>query len=219
MSELEVRQLTDIVVKGNVAEARSLADKLLKAGNTPDRIIEDGLLPGLMTVGDKYENGEFFLPELFSAGEVAKEVVAILTPHIKPGESTQKGTIVMGTVYGDVHDIGMNLVAATFQGAGYEVINLGSNIPAEDFIDAVKRYHSDVLGMSALVTTTMTYMKTVIESLEASQLRELVKVIVGGAPLDEAYAETIGADAYAKDARDGLRKLKELLPKKGGVQK
>lgn len=219
MSELEVRQLTDIVVKGNVAEARSLADKLLKAGNTPDRIIEDGLLPGLMTVGDKYENGEFFLPELFSAGEVAKEVVAILTPHIKPGESTQKGTIVMGTVYGDVHDIGMNLVAATFQGAGYEVINLGSNIPAEDFIDAVKRYHSDVLGMSALVTTTMTYMKTVIESLEASQLRELVKVIVGGAPLDEAYAETIGADAYAKDARDGLRKLKELLPKKGGAQK
>jgi len=219
MSELEVRQLTDIVVKGNVAEARSLAEKLLKAGNTPDRIIEDGLLPGLTTVGDKYENGEFFLPELFSAGEVAKEVVAILTPHIKPGESTQKDTIVMGTVYGDVHDIGMNLVAATFQGAGYEVINLGSNVPAEDFIDAVKRYHSDVLGMSALVTTTMTYMKTVIESLEASQLREPVKVIVGGAPLDEAYAETIGADAYAKDARDGLRKLKELLPKKGGVQK
>lgn len=219
MSELEVRQLRDIVVKGNVAEARSLADKLLKAGNTPDRIIEDGLLPGLTTVGDKYENGEFFLPELFSAGEVAKEVVTILTPHIKPGESTQKDTIVMGTVYGDVHDIGMNLVAATFQGAGYEVINLGSNVPAEDFIDAVKRYHSDVLGMSALVTTTMTYMKTVIESLEASQLRELVKVIVGGAPLDEAYAETIGADAYAKDARDGLCKLKELLPKKGGVKK
>jgi len=219
MSELDIAQLADIVVKGDVAAGKSLVEKLLEAGHTPDRIIADGLLPGLTTVGDKYENEEFFLPELFSAGEVAKEVAALLEPHMKPGEATQKGTIVIGTVHGDVHDIGMNLVAATLRGAGYEIINLGSNVPAETFVDAVKRHSADILAMSALVTTTMAYMKTVVGALEESELRELVKVIVGGAPLDDAYAETIGADAYGRDARDGLRKVQELLPKKGGAKK
>jgi len=217
MSELEVTQLADIVVKGDVDKGRSFAEQLVKAGNPPDRIIEDGLLPGLTTVGDKYENGEFFLPELFSAGEVAKEVVTVLAPYVKPGEATQKGTIVIGTVQGDVHDIGKNLVAATLQGAGYEVIDLGNDVPTGEFVDAVKRYHPNVLAMSALITTTMASMKTVIEGLESAELRDAVRVIVGGAPLDDAYAETIGADAYGRDARDGLRKVKDLMPQKGGA--
>jgi 5-methyltetrahydrofolate--homocysteine methyltransferase len=129
----------------------------------------------------------------------------------------QKGTIVMGTVHRDVHDIGMNLVAVTLQGAGYQVINLGSDVSADEFVEAIKRNNGRVLGLSALITPTMPYMKTVIDALEESGLRERVKVIVGGAPLDDAYAREIGADAYGKDARDGLRKVEELLPKKGGV--
>jgi 5-methyltetrahydrofolate--homocysteine methyltransferase len=217
MTKLDITQLADIVVKGDVTAGISLTEKLLKARNTPVRIIEDGLLPGLTTVGDKYENEEFFLPELFSAGEVAKEVLALLEPHIKRGEAMQKGTIVMGTVHRDVHDIGMNLVAVTLQGAGYQVINLGSDVSADEFVEAIKRNNGRVLGMSALITPTMPYMKTVIDALEESGLRERVKVIVGGAPLDDAYAREIGADAYGKDARDGLRKVEELLPKKGGV--
>lgn len=217
MTKLDITQLADIVVKGDVTAGISLTEKLLKARNTPDRIIEDGLLPGLTTVGDKYENEEFFLPELFSAAEVAKEVLALLEPHIKRGEAMQKGTIVMGTVHRDVHDIGMNLVAVTLQGAGYQVINLGSDVSADEFVEAIKRNNGRVLGMSALITPTMPYMKTVIDALEESGLRERVKVIVGGAPLDDAYAREIGADAYGKDARDGLRKVEELLPKKGGV--
>jgi 5-methyltetrahydrofolate--homocysteine methyltransferase len=217
MTKLDITQLADIVVKGDVTAGISLTEKLLKARNTPDRIIEDGLLPGLTTVGDKYENEEFFLPELFSAGEVAKEVLTLLDPHIKRGQAMQKGTIVMGTVHRDVHDIGMNLVAVTLQGAGYQVINLGSDVSADEFVEAIKRNNGRVLGMSALITPTMPYMKTVIDALEESGLRERVKVIVGGAPLDDAYARKIGADAYGKDARDGLRKVEELLPKKGGV--
>jgi len=217
MTKLDITQLADIVVKGDVTAGISLTEKLLKARNTPDRIIEDGLLPGLTTVGDKYENEEFFLPELFSAGEVAKEVLTLLDPHIKRGQAMQKGTIVMGTVHRDVHDIGMNLVAVTLQGAGYQVINLGSDVSADEFVETIKRNNGRVLGMSALITPTMPYMKTVIDALEESGLRERVKVIVGGAPLDDAYARKIGADAYGKDARDGLRKVEELLPKKGGV--
>jgi len=211
MNESDLKRLVDVVVKGDVAAARSLAERLLKAGIPPHRIIEDGLLPGLTIVGDKYECGEFFLPELFSAGAVAKELVAFMAPYVKPGEAKEKGTVVIGTVYGDVHDVGMNLVAATLQGAGYQVINLGNNVPVESFIDAIKRNHGDILAMSALITTTMAYMRTVIDALGHSGLREQVKVIVGGAPLDDTYAKEIGADAYATDALDGLRKVGELL--------
>jgi 5-methyltetrahydrofolate--homocysteine methyltransferase len=214
MSEAHVTQLADIVVKGDVAAAKSLVERLVKAGSTPDRIIEEGLLPGLKTVGDKYETGELFLPELFSAGEVAKEVVSLLKPYIKPGETMQKGTIVIGTVYGDVHDIGMNLVAATLGGAGYEVINLGSNVPADRFVDAAKRHSANMVAMSALLTTTMTYMKTVVDALEESGVREQVEVIVGGAPLHEAYAKEIEADAYGRDARDALRIVEAFMSSK-----
>ncbi len=218
MSESCVAQLADIVIKGDVAAAKCLVEKLVKEGNASDRIIEDGLLPGLTTVGDNYEKGEVFLPELFSAGEVAKEVVSLLKHYAKPDETMHKGRIVIGTVQGDVHDIGMNLVAATLQGAGYEVFNLGSNVPVDAFVDAAKRHNADVVAMSALLTTTMTYMGTVIDALEESGLREQVKIIVGGAPLHDAYAKEIGADVYGKDPRDALRTVAELLPKEAGVQ-
>lgn len=216
MQELRVEQLANFVIKGDVAGAISLVEKLLQLKIPTEQIIEKGLLPGLKTVGDRFECGEFFLPELFSAGEVATKVSNLLKPHTKPGEAEKKGTIIVGTVHGDVHDIGMNLVAATFQGAGYKVVNLGNNVSAADFVNAIKKHNGDLLALSALLTTTMLYMKTVINAVVESGLREQVKVIVGGAPLDDAFAREIGADAYGKDPGDGLHKVEMLIPRKGG---
>jgi methylmalonyl-CoA mutase cobalamin-binding domain/chain len=211
MGELRVEQLADFVIKGDITGAVALTEKLLEAKIPRDHIIERGLLPGLKKVGEGFEGGELFLPELFSAGELAKQVCDLVRPYAKPGEASEKGTIVIGTVHGDVHDIGMNLVAANLEGAGYDVINLGSNVPAEDFVDAVKKHDADLLAMSSLLTTTMPYMKTVVAALTESGLREKVKVLVGGAPLDEAFAMKIGADGYGKDPADGLRKVETLL--------
>ena len=213
---LRVEQLADFVIKGDVAGAISLVEKLLQLKVPTQQIIGKGLLPGLKTVGERYECGEFFLPELFSAGEAATRVSNLLKPHTKPGEAGEKGTIIIGTVHGDVHDIGMNLVAATFQGAGYEVVNLGNNVSAADFVNAIKKHNGDLLAMSALLTTTMPYMKTVINAVVESGLRDQIKVIVGGPPLDDAFAVKVGADAYGKDPGDGLRKLEILIPGKGG---
>ena len=211
MGKPDVTQLTAAVVDGNAARARSLVQELVQAGETVHRIIEDGLLPGLKTVGDKYEAGEFFLPELFAAGEVAKEVLSLLRPYMQNAEGVEKGTIVIGTVQGDVHDIGMNLVAATLEGAGYEIVNLGSNVAADRFVDAAKRHNADVVAMSSLLTTTMTYMGIVLSALEESGIRERIRILVGGAPLDDAYARQIGADAYGKDARDALRIIETFI--------
>ena len=211
MSDLSIGELSQVVIKGNVPQGRTLAEKLVEAGNTPERIIEEGLLPGLTTIGDQYANGEAFLPELFSAGAVAKEVVDALTPHIALGNESKKGTIVIGTVFEDVHDIGMNLIAATLMGAGYKVINLGINVPENKFIDAIVENNAAVLALSALLSTTMPRMKEAIEALEKADLRKSVKVIVGGAPLDDEYAQSIGADAYGMDPRDAIRKVQKLM--------
>jgi len=213
LGKLKFTELTAAVVEGNATAARSLVQELVQAGATVDRIIEEGLLPGVKTVGDKYEAGEFFLPELFAAGEVAKEVLSLLEPYVQAGVGVNKGTIVIGTVHGDVHDIGMNLVAATLEGAGYEVVNLGSNAAADCFVDAAKRHDADVVAMSALLTTTMTYMKIVLDALKESGIRERIRVVVGGAPLDDAYARQIEADAYGKDARDALRIIETFISK------
>ena len=211
LGELDYTQLAAAVVKGNANAARSLVQNLVQAGGTVDRIIEEGLLPGLKTVGDKYEAGEFFLPELFAAGEVAKEVLCQLEPYVQAGMGVNKGTIVIGTVHGDVHDIGMNLVAATLEGAGYNVVNLGSKVSADRFVDAAQRHTADVVAMSALLTTTMTYMGVVLDALKESGIRERIRVLVGGAPLDDAYARQVEADAYGKDARDALRIVETFM--------
>jgi 5-methyltetrahydrofolate--homocysteine methyltransferase len=211
MNELNVGELSEVVLNGNVLRSRPLTEKLIEAGNTPEQIIEEGLLPGLTTIGEQYENGEAFLPELFSAGAVAKEVVDVLTPYIASGHESKKGTIVIGTVFEDVHDIGMNLIAATLMGAGYKVINLGANVPDDKFIDALVENNANVLALSALLSTTMPRMKEIIEAMEKDDLRKSVKVIVGGAPLDDEFAKSIGADAYGMDPRDAIRKVHNLV--------
>jgi 5-methyltetrahydrofolate--homocysteine methyltransferase len=211
MADSTIARLTDLVLKGDEAGVGELVEELLVAGTPPEEILEQGLFPGLTALGAQFEAGEVFLPELITAAEVAKQVLARVEPLIASGRSRRRGTIVVGTVSGDAHDIGMGVVAAMFRGAGYEVVNLGNDVSAMQFTRAVEKHGADALAMSSLVTTTMPYMKTVVDALQQTGLRDRVKVLVGGAPLDDAFAARFGADGYGRNAQDGIEKLTELL--------
>ncbi|HIQ03707.1 MAG TPA: cobalamin-binding protein [Desulfurococcales archaeon] len=180
----------------------------------PLTIIEKALKPAMDEIGRLYEAGEYFLPELILASDMFKKIMdTLLKPAIYSGkESPRKlGRVVIGTVEGDIHDIGKNIVAALLEVAGFEVIDLGVDVPVEKFIEAVKKYNPDILAMSALLTTTKENMRKVIEALKREGLRDKVKVIIGGAAVSEDYAREIGADAYGSTASDGVRKCKMLV--------
>jgi len=196
---------------------KSLVRKALKSGYTPNEIVEGALRPAMEAVGEKFEKGEFFLAELVEAGDLFKEVMdEVLTPEIeKSKEEVRLGTVVLGTVRGDLHDIGKNIVAVMLRVAGFEVIDLGVDVPPEKFVEAVKKYSADIVGMSALLTTTMLEMRNVIEALKSAGLRDKVKVIIGGAAVDENYAREIGADAYAENAVETVEICKRLLERSG----
>jgi len=164
-------------------------------------------------VGKKYESGEYFLPELFMAGEAAKVVTDIIKPYLGGEGEKGLGKVVIGTVFGDVHNVGKDLVASTLEGVGFRVINLGENVSSESFVEAAKRENADIVAISALITTTMLNMKEVIKALDSGGVRSRVKVMVGGAPLNESFAEEIGADAYGKDPREAVLKARKLLSK------
>ncbi len=211
MQELE--KFAKFVETGDAERVRSLTEELLAKGITPSRIVEEGVVPGMDAVGQKYESGEYFLPELFMAGEAAKVVTVIIKPYLKKEGAKALGTVVIGTVFGDVHNVGKDLVASTLEGVGFKVINLGENVSSEEFVEAAKREEADIVAMSALITTTMLAMKGVIKALNSGGIRSKVKVMVGGAPLDEKFAKEIGADAYGKDPREAVLKARELLSK------
>ena len=211
MQELE--KFAKFIETGDVERVRSLTEELLAKGITPSRIVEEGVVPGMDVVGQKYESGEYFLPELFMAGEAAKVVTAIIKPYLKKEGAKALGTVVIGSVFGDVHNVGKDLVASTLEGVGFKVTDLGVNVPAETFVEAAKKENADIVAMSALITTTMLVMKDVIKALNSGGIRSKVKVMVGGAPLDEKFAKEIGADAYGKDPREAVLKARELLSK------
>ncbi len=193
---------------------KSLVRKALEEGCTPNEVIEGALRPAMEIAGQKFEKGEFFLAELVVAGDLFKEVMdEILVPEIEKGRGTVKklGTVVIGTVKGDLHDIGKNIVATMLRAAGFEVIDLGVDVSPEKFVEAVKRYNADIVGMSALLTTTMLEMKNVIEALKREGLRDKVKVIIGGAAVSEDFAREIGADAYGEDAVKAVEICKKLV--------
>lgn len=198
-----MKQFVEIVEKGRVEKANKIVECLLKENYSAQQIVYDGLVQGLDIVGQKIDEGEYFLPDLITSGEVAKVVLEQLKPYFAKGNLTL-GTVVAGTVYGDVHDIGLNLVALTLEGSGFKVINLGANTPKASFIKAVREENANILALSALLTTTMSYMQEIIDALEENNLRDKVKVIVGGAPLSAEYAAAIGADAYGASARDAV---------------
>jgi len=206
-----LEELKKAVLEGEDEKAAELTQKALEAGIEPGRILNEALVPAMEIVGKEYEDGKRYVPEMLISAEAMKAAMAVLRPKLVESGVKLKGKVVIGTVEGDLHDIGKNLVAMMLEGAGFEVIDLGVEVTAERFVQAVKEHKPDVLGMSALLTTTMIHMPEVIEALKAAGLRERVKVIVGGAPVTREYAEKIGADGYAPDAASAVELVKQLL--------
>jgi len=205
-NEVELLQrLSECVVTYDVENVQKACENALNAGISPHRVVSDGLSRGMEIVGRKYEAGECFLVELLMAGETMKEAMKILEPHFSPGESVEsRGRVVIGTVRGDLHDLGKNLVALLLRAAGFQVVDLGIDVSSDQFVRAVEGSKADVLGMSALLTTSISEMRTVIEKLEEARLRRNVKVILGGAPISQQFGREIGSDAVGKDAVDGV---------------
>jgi len=204
-------RLRECIVNLDIEGIKQACEDTLVVGVPPVKAISEGMAKGMNVVGEKYETGEYFLSELIMAGEVMKEGMKILEPHLKNAEIKKLGKVVLATVKGDLHDIGKNIVATLLGAAGFEVIDLGVDVPAEKILETVRTQKPDILAMSALVTTTMPEMENAIKQLEKAGQRRKVKVIVGGAPLTAGYAEIIGADAYAPDALAGVNICKKWI--------
>jgi len=207
----ELAALARAILEGKRNEAVVLTQKLVDAGVTPKQILDEGLIAGMSVAGEKFKNGEYFVPEILVAARAMKASMEILRPLLVATDVQPIGTMVIGTVHGDLHDIGKNLVAMMMEGAGFKVVDLGVDVPAEKFIEAAKEHNAQIVGMSALLTTTMTYIPEVIKAFDEAGLRPKVKLIVGGAPVTQEWANQIGADAYAPDAATAVDKCKELL--------
>ncbi len=201
----------DDVLDGNIRAAAGHAQAGLDAGISADTILQDACIPAMDEVGTQFEQGEKFVPEMLISAKTMQSVVQVLRPHLLTDESAGAGTFVIGTVAGDVHDIGKNLVGMMMEGAGFQVIDLGVDVDAETFVDAVKEHKPQILGLSALLSTTMPAIGTTIRTLEQAGLRDGLKIVVGGAPVSEAFAKQVGADGYAPDAGSAARVAKGLL--------
>jgi 5-methyltetrahydrofolate--homocysteine methyltransferase len=196
---------------GKMDEVKALTQKALEAGDPPDKILKEGLIKAMDRIGVLFKNNEIFIPEVLIAARAMHAGLGVLKPILAKSNTPQAAKIVLGTVKGDLHDIGKNLVGMMLEGAGLEVIDLGTDIPPEKFIQTAQEQKADVIGMSALLTTTMMQMKATVEALKAAGLDGKVKTMVGGAPVTEEFARQIGADGYAADAASAVNKVKEIL--------
>lgn len=213
---MRLSDLSEAVVEGNTELAERLTREALKEGIAASVINREGLIPGMEIVGKKMQSGEFFIPEVLLSAQVMKQALEIIKPALGKTESPSRmGKVVMGTVRGDLHDIGKNLVIAMLEGAGFQVIDLGVDVPPKRFVDTVKEAKADILGLSALLTVTMLNMREVMSSLSAAGLRSEVKVMVGGASLSKRFADEIGADGYAPDAAGAVDLAKSMLKVRG----
>jgi 5-methyltetrahydrofolate--homocysteine methyltransferase len=201
------------VQKGNAVEVKALVEKALAQDLPVDKVLNKGLIAGMNVIGERFKAMDIFIPEVLVSARAMNTGLEIIKPLLAKANVKAKGKVVIGTVRGDLHDIGKNIVAMMLRGAGYEVTDLGADVPKEKFLENVKKEGADVVAMSALLTTTMTYMRETIEELEKAKLRAKVKVVIGGAPLSQAYAEKIKADGYAPDAALAVDLLKKLLKK------
>lgn len=206
-----LQQMGEDLYDGLADEVVAEVNECLKRGMTPYEVLTTGLVAGMDIVGIDFRDGILFVPEVLMAAKAMKAGMAILRPLLAETGAPQVGTMIIGTVKGDIHDIGKNLVAMMMEGAGFKVVNLGINNDAEKFLNAVKEHQPDIVGMSALLTTTMPYMEVVIKALKEAGLRDQVIVLVGGAPLNEAFAEEIEADAYCRDAAIAVETAKKLI--------
>ncbi len=203
----------DLVYKGKAADVKALVEQALAEKCPANEILQDGLIKAMDRVGLDFRENRLYLPEVLVAARAMKTGVELLRPHLSASESVSNaGTVVVGTVKGDLHDIGKNLVGMMSEGAGMKVIDLGVDQSAENFVKAAKENKADIVGLSALLTTTMTYMKSIIEAFKKEGLGH-VKICVGGAPLDKSFTEEIGADGYAPDAASAVDLFKSLISK------
>jgi methylmalonyl-CoA mutase cobalamin-binding domain/chain len=203
--------LYDKTLTGNGPAVHDLTMQGLGQGLGPETLLYEALIPALEEVGARFERGDFFVPEMLIAGKAMAGALEILRPLLAETGAAAIGTVVMGTVKGDVHDIGKNLVNIMFEGAGFQVIDLGVQVAPEKFIEAIKTHKPDIVGFSAFLTTTMPMFKANINALQKAGLRDEVIVMVGGAPVTQEYADVVGADGYAADASAAVVKAKELL--------
>jgi len=206
----DLKQLHDAILVGNNKLSREVTEKALAQGVDPQVLVQQYMIPAMDEVGRRYEANEYFVPELLIAARAMKASLELIRPLLAERGAEPAGRVVIGTVKGDLHDIGKNLVAAMLEGAGFEVIDLGVDVAAEKFIAAIKERKASMVAMSALLTTTMTSMKTTIDAFQAAGVRTAVKVMIGGAPVTEKYATEIGADGYSSNANGAVALARKL---------
>ncbi len=204
--------LSESIVAGTHVDAERLTKKLLEDGIAPETVLEKGLLPGMDVVGQRFRQNQIFLPQVLVAARAMKSSMRLLEPLLAAAKVEAKGTVLIGTVKGDVHDIGKNLVSILLQGAGYRVIDIGIDCSASKFLSAAREHRPDIVALSALLTTTMLSMKTTIETLRNDGIT--LPIIVGGAPLNQRFADSIGASAYARNASEAVDVVKRLVQSK-----
>lgn len=209
MSDLQA--ITKTLITGDVKKLQELVQEALNAGVPANDILQKGLIDGMDIVGEKMQSGDMFIPEVLMAARAMSFSVEILKPLLAEGEATSAGKMIIGTVKGDLHDIGKNLVVMMIESAGYEVIDLGVDVEPDMFVKAIKENKPSLVGLSALLTTTMPMMRKSIESIEESGLRDSLKIIVGGAPVSQSFADEIGANGYAADAGSAAKLAKTLI--------
>ena len=207
----ELSELYDAILTGNATKAKEITEAALEANADPNELVRQYMIPAMDEVGRRFECNEYFVPELLIAARAMKTALEILTPHLIESGASRAGRVVIGTVQGDLHDIGKNLVASMLEGGGFEVIDLGVDVPPEKFVEAAKEKDGTIVALSALLTTTMTMMKSVIDALQQAGTREKTKVIIGGAPITQQYADEIGADGYSDNASAAVALARKLV--------
>jgi corrinoid protein of di/trimethylamine methyltransferase len=213
MSDELFKAMAQTIIDGEPEQAEALARRAMEEGVSPLNAINKGFMPGVSVVGELFASGEYFLPDLVLGGEAMKAALKILEPELtRKGEERQVlGKVVLGTVQGDIHEIGKSLVGTMLTANGFEVYDLGVDVPTQQFLDKVREVGANLVGLSALLTTTMVVQKQVIDALQESGIREQVKVMVGGAPVTRSWADEIGADGYSEDAAGAVITAKELV--------
>jgi 5-methyltetrahydrofolate--homocysteine methyltransferase len=206
-----IKDIFDGIVDGQAPFVAQKVQQALDSGVDPGVILNQGMIAAMAEVGKRFEEGEFFVPEMLIAARAMQSGLALLKPHLQQADLQSSGKVVIGTVKGDLHDIGKNLVAMMLEGAGFEIIDLGTDVSPDKFVAAAREHQADLVAMSALLTTTMPNMKVTIDALQAAGLRPQVKVLIGGAPVTENFVRQVGADGYAPDASRAVAVAKSLL--------
>jgi 5-methyltetrahydrofolate--homocysteine methyltransferase len=208
---MDLEALKEAVINGDLRGCTVLTEVAIQAGHPPEKILNEALIPGMDVVGEKFRCNEVYVPEVLVAARAMKKSLSMLKPALKQRGAKPAGLAVVGTVKGDLHDIGKNLVCMMWEGAGFEVMDLGTDVSPEKFVQAVKDSGAQILGMSSLLTTTMLSMREVVQALVSAKLRDKVKVLIGGAPVTQTFADEIGADGYGESAIVAVDKAKALL--------